>query len=100
MAPVTVVAKRYIGSLQFEIHVVQIRHAGKQYTQWDKTNKERTSFKMVIFFVCLLPVRHLLSSIAVLYHVSDKMQKAYSCGLFLIADEYICGFLPDWFLGI
>ena len=22
---------------------------------------------------------------AVLYHVSDKMQKAYSCGLFLIA---------------
>ena len=40
---------------------------------------------MVIFFVCLLPVRHLLSSMAVLYHVSDKMQKAYWCGLFLIA---------------
>ena len=62
---------------------------------------------MVIFFACLLPVRHLLSSMEVLYHsmevlyhVSDKMQKAYSCGLFLIADEYICGFLPDWFLGI
>ena len=35
---------------------------------------------MVIFFVCLLPVRHLLSSMAVLYHVSDKVQKAYSCG--------------------
>ena len=55
---------------------------------------------MVIFFACLLPVRHLLSSMEVLYHVSDKMQKASSCGLFLIADEYICGFLPDWFLGI
>ena len=40
---------------------------------------------MVTFFVCLLPERHLLSSMTVLYHVSDKMQKAYSCGLFLIA---------------
>ena len=30
MAPVTVVAKQYVGSLQFEIHVVQIRHAREQ----------------------------------------------------------------------
>ena len=46
---------------------------------------------MVIFFVCLLPVRHLLFSLVVLYHVSDNIQKAYSCGLFLIAGRiYLC----------
>ena len=54
---------------------------------------------MVIFLVCLLPVRHLLSSMAVLYHVSDKMQKAYSCGLFLIAGRiylWLSAALVSW----
>ena len=40
-----------IGSLQLINQVVQIRHTGEQETQWDKTNKEHTSFKMVISFV-------------------------------------------------
>ena len=33
---------------------------------------------MVNFFVCLLPVRLLLLSNAVLYHVNDQLQRAYS----------------------
>ena len=36
---------------------------------------------MVIFFVCLLPVRHLLSSMAVLYHVSGRIYLWLSAGL-------------------
>ena len=54
---------------------------------------------MVIFFVCLLPVRLLLSSMAVLYYVSNKMQKAYSCGLFLIAGRmylWLSAALVSW----
>ena len=38
------------------IHVVQNRHAREQDTHWDKT-KELTSFKMVISFVFLFPMR-------------------------------------------
>jgi len=40
-----------IGSLQLINQVVQNRQTGEQETQWDKTNKEHTSFKMVISFV-------------------------------------------------
>ena len=49
------------------IHVVQNRYSGEQETHWDKTNKRLTSLKMVIFFVCLPPVRFLLTSIAVFF---------------------------------
>ena len=36
-------------------------------------------------------MRHLLFTLAVLYHASDNIQKAYSCGLFLIAGRiYLC----------
>ena len=45
------------------IHVVKNRYPGEQETHWDKTNKRLTSLKMVIFFVCLLLVRFLLTSI-------------------------------------
>ena len=45
--------------------------AGEQETHWDKTNKELTSSKMVIFFICLVPVRSLLTRKVFLYHVTD-----------------------------
>ena len=49
------------------IRVVENRYSGEQETHWDKTNKRRTSLKIVIFFVCLLPVRFLLTSITVFF---------------------------------
>ena len=51
-----------IGLLQLAIHVVQNRRAGEQKSHWDKTNKENYHFKLCMSFVCLVPVRLLLSS--------------------------------------
>jgi len=48
-----------IGPLQLAIHVIQNRHAGEQKSRWDGMP-----------FVCLVPVRLLFSSMAVLYHVN------------------------------
>ena len=45
------------------IHVVKNLYPGEKETHWDKTNKRLTSSKVVIFFVCLLLVRFLLTSI-------------------------------------
>ena len=45
------------------IHVVENRYSGEQETLCEKRNKRLTSLKMVIFFVCLLPLRFLLTSI-------------------------------------
>ena len=59
-----------IGLLQPAIHVVQNLRAGEQKSHWDKTNKEKYHFKLCRSFVCLVPVRLLLSSVAVLYHVN------------------------------
>ena len=59
-----------IGPLQLAIHVVQNRRAGEQKSHWDKTNKENYHFKLCMSFVCLVPVRLLLSSTAVLNHVN------------------------------
>ena len=59
-----------IGPLQLAIRVVQNRRAGEQKSHWDKTNKENYHFKLCMSFVCLVPVRLLLSSVAVLYHVN------------------------------
>ena len=36
-----------------------------------------TSSKMVIFFVCLVPVRFLLTSKVFLYHVADQLQRVH-----------------------
>ena len=58
-----------IGPLQLVIHVVQNRRAGEQKSHWD-TNKENYNLKLCLSFVCLVPVRLLLSSVAVLYHVN------------------------------
>ena len=56
--------------------MVQNRHAGEKMMYREKTIKELTSFKIYISFVCLLPVRHSLSSMAVLSHVNDLLQRA------------------------
>ena len=66
-----------IGPLQVVSHMVQKHLAGEQETHWDKTNKERTSSKMVIFFVCLVPVRFLLTSKVFLYHVTGQLQRVH-----------------------
>ena len=58
------------------IHVVLNRYSGEQETYWDKTNKRLTSLKMVIFFVCLLPVRFLLTSITVFFFVPREWRAA------------------------
>ena len=54
-----------IGPLQLAIHVVQTCSAGKQKLHWDKTNKENYHLKLCMSFVCLVPLRLLLSSMAV-----------------------------------
>ena len=64
------------GHLQLVIHVVQNHHAGEQGTQWDKTTKRVTPFKMVISFVCLVLVCSLISSMAVLYHMDNQLERA------------------------
>ena len=67
--------KREIGPLQLVSHVAQIR--GKQVMHcWDKRNQALKLFKMIISFACLPQVCpwlfHLLSSMAVMYHVNDQ----------------------------
>ena len=64
------------GHLQLVIQVVQNHHAEEQGTQWDKTTKRVTPFKMVISFVCLVLVCPLLSSMAVLYHMNNQLERA------------------------
>ena len=59
-----------MGPLQLVIHVVQNRRAGEQKSHLDKTNKENYHLKLCMSFVCLVPVRALLSSVAVLYRVN------------------------------
>ena len=47
------------------IHLVPNRHPGERWTHREKTKQEPTSSN------CLLPMRSLLSGMAVLYHVKD-----------------------------
>ena len=70
--------KSSIGPLQLAIHVVQNRRAGEKKSHWDKTNKENYHLKSCMSFVCLVAVRLLLCSTAVLYHVNGWLQRAYS----------------------
>ena len=44
-------------------------------SHWDMLNK--ATIKIWIFFVQHVPVRHLLSSLAILYHVIAQLQKAH-----------------------
>ena len=66
-----------IGPLQLVIFVVQNCHAVTQKSHWDKTNKGNYLLKLCMPFVSLAPVRLLCLSVAVLYHVNGKLQKAY-----------------------
>ena len=59
-----------IGPLQLAIHVVQNRRAGEKMSHWDKTNKENYHVQLCMSFVCLVPVRLFLFSVAILYHVN------------------------------
>ena len=59
-----------IGPLQLAIHVVQNHRTGEQKSHWDKTNKENYHLKLCMSFVCLVPVRLFLFSVAILYHVN------------------------------
>ena len=56
--------------LQLVIHMVQNRRVENQDNTLgqDKQMARIIVFKMVTFFLCLVPVHPLLSSIAVLYH--------------------------------
>ena len=56
---------------------VQYHHAGEQKIPREKRNKELTSLKMVISFVSLVTGHPLLSSMAVLHHVDDYLQRAH-----------------------
>ena len=57
---------------------------------WDKTNKKLTSFKMVIFFVCFVPVRLLRPNKAVFVLRDCKLQRAYSRNVkFVTKAKYI-----------
>ena len=76
------------------IHVVQSRHAREQDTHWDKT-KELTSFKMVISFVFLFPLRlqrggfvprEALAGKGLLLHVSYR----YEVQLWVSVDDPVC----------
>ena len=66
-----------IGPLQLAILVVENRHAGNQKSHRDKTNKGNYHLKLCMPFVGLAPVRLLHTSMAVLYHVNVKLQRAY-----------------------
>ena len=59
-----------MGPLQLAIHMVQNRRAGEQKSHLDETNKENYHLKLCMSFVCVVPVRLLLSSVAVWYHVN------------------------------
>ena len=66
-----------MGPLQLVSHVVQKHLAGEHETHWDRTNKAYIIKKGN--FVCLVPVRFLLTSKVFLYHVTDQLQRAHSC---------------------
>ena len=56
------------------------RERGKQrffFSHWDMTNEGNYHLKLCMSFVCLVPVRRLLSSTSVLYHVNGQLQRAY-----------------------
>ena len=69
--------KYLIGPLQVAIHVVQNRRTGEQKSHCDKRNKGNYHLKLCMPFVCLVPVRLLLTSTAGLYHVNGYLQRAY-----------------------
>ena len=65
------------GPLQQAIYVVQNLHAGEQKSHWDKTNEWNYHLKLCVPFVCLVPVRLLLTSMVVLCQVNCWLQRTY-----------------------
>ena len=59
--------KNQMGPLQLDSHVVRKHLVGEQVTHWDMTNKENYHFRWCKLFVCLVPVRFLLTSNMFLY---------------------------------
>ena len=53
-------------------------HAETQKLHWDKTNEGNCHLKLCMPFVGLAPVQLLRPSMAVLYHLNGKLQRAYS----------------------
>ena len=58
-------------------HMPQNRYAWEQETHWVKKNKEIDHFKWCKAFVCLVLVRPLLYSMAILYHLNEYLQRDY-----------------------
>ena len=78
--------------------MVQRHLAGEKETHWDKTNKELTSSKMIIFIICLsCPSAFLAHQQGILYHVTDQLQRAhlYESGVYKVRETslfvIICG---------
>ena len=63
------IPKPPISLLQLVIHVVKKKNVVLERMELDKN---LTSFKIIISFVCLVSVHLLLSSMEVLYHVNDS----------------------------
>ena len=61
-----------MGPLQLGNQVVQKSQTEEQMTHWDKLNKENS--KLVALFI-MSPVCHLLSSLAILYHMIAQLEK-------------------------
>ena len=58
-----------MGPLQLSDHVVHVVHV---------VGNDKQSHQIWIFFVLDVPVRHFLSSLAILYHVIAQLQRAYT----------------------
>ena len=75
--------------LQLAIHVVQNRHAGEQKWHWENTNKGNYHLKSCMPFVCLIPVRLLLSSVWRFYTTWMASYKGgYS--LLTVSNFFVC----------
>ena len=72
-----------MGPLHLSDHVVQNHQTGEQMTHWDMWNKKK-KFKFG-GFVYHVPVRHLLTSKAVLHHEVGQLQRAHSLYIFAMS---------------
>ena len=69
------------GSLNLAVGVSQNHHAVDLRKRWEKTNKNFTSYKMIIRFVFYFPVRLLLFRRRFFFcHLEVQLQRVYSTG--------------------
>ena len=69
------IVKNPNGSFAAEQSHGKNQQTGEQMTHWDMLNK--ATIKIWIVFVQHVPVRHLLSSLAILYHMIAQLQEAH-----------------------